>query len=137
MKIIIAPTFSNPRKLRQLKKVLRRNGIDTTIETPEVGNLGRGVFSGLAAIFTGGEGFFSKIGEAIVKYVELKKVDVTMKNGEGEEITISAALPKEEVLSMVNRFFNKKNSRKKTTHSPKTRAEILKRKTAEEKAVIS
>ncbi|MBN2893532.1 MAG: hypothetical protein JXL97_16795 [Bacteroidales bacterium] len=145
MKVIISPTFSNPRKLRQLKRHLSRNGIHTEIETPERGHLGRGIATGLATILAGGDGFFTKIGEAIVKYVELKKVDVTMKNTRGEEITLSAALPKDEIRDMVNEFFGRKiangpKAKNVTKKTPPKKTPVKKtpvKKTTEKKNVIA
>lgn len=129
MKYFIAPTFSTPQNMRSLKRHLRRKGIKTESEAqrPEHGHLGRGIATGLSTILTGGEGFFTKLGEAIVKYVELKKVDVSMKNNKGEEITLSAALPKNEIRAMLNEFFD----RSVTVSKPLNTLEMKQKKTTE------
>ncbi len=137
MKVIFSPKKATPQNMRDLKLLLRKNGIKTIAEVnkPTKGELGRGIASGLAAILAGGDGFFTKIGEAIVKFVELKKVDVSMKNGKGEEITLSAALPKDQVRIMINEFFDRKliEVQKPKNEAKKTDKKIISPKKASTK----
>lgn len=112
MKIIIAPIFSNPKKIRVLKRDLKRSGFLMEKEVPERGELGRGIATGLATILSGGQTVFTKLGDALIKHIENKKVDLVLKNGKGEEITLSATLPKDELRGMMNDFFGRKISTK-------------------------
>lgn len=124
MKIILTPKPTSSENVSNLKKQLRKNGIksEDISTTPINGQLGRGIVGGIAAILTGGSGFFTKLGEAIVKYVELKKVDVSMKNSKGEEITLSSTLPHDQLHNLISGFFEKeikKTPAKKTKKTSK------------------
>ncbi|MBN2663719.1 MAG: hypothetical protein JXR68_08730 [Bacteroidales bacterium] len=124
MKILIEPTKKTANSKKQivdLKNYLQKNGVKTDVVEikPKKGELGRGIASGLATILTGGETIFSRLGEALVKYVEGRRVDLTMKNGRGEELILSAAIPKAEIRSLINEFFERK-----IASNPKTIAEL-------------
>ncbi len=121
MKITITPTVNSQKNLHSLKRHLRRSGIYTEADVKRLpfGHLGRGVVSGLTAFIAGSDGFFTKLGEAIVKYVELKKVDITLKNENGEELCLSAALPKEQIRSVINEFLGKDISATALGSAPK------------------
>lgn len=117
MKILIEPTkktANSKKQLTDLKKYLQKSGVKTDVVEikPKKGELGRGIVSGLSTILTGGETIFSRLGEALVKYVEGRRVDLTMKNGRGEELILSAAIPKDEIRSLINEFFGRKIANK-------------------------
>lgn len=138
MKLTISPAQNSTKTKSQvvdLKKFLQKQGIKTEVieKAPKKGELGRGIVSGLSTILTGGETLFSRLGEALVKYVEGRRVDLTMKNTKGEELVLSAAIPKSEIKSLINEFFqrqisvdtksktrNTRNTAKKTTATKKT-----------------
>lgn len=112
MKIIFEPSHKTTRskeQLQDLKDFLQTNGFKTNVITtkPRKGELGRGIAGGLATILTGGETLFSKLGDALIKYVEGRRTEVTMKNTKGEEITLSASLPRNQIRGLINEFFER------------------------------
>ncbi len=140
MKIILTPKPATPKNISELKKVVRKNGakVEDIITPPKPGEMGGGVIGGIGTILTGGNGFFSKLGEAIVKHVELKRVDISLKNEKGEEMTLSASLPHDQLQRIVDDFFGrsrgipitpKKKTRTKKTPAKKSAKTTTKSKT--------
>jgi len=112
MKIIFEPSHKTTRskeQLQDLKLFLQTNGFKTNVVTtkPRKGELGRGIAGGLATILTGGETLFSKLGDALIKYIEGRRTELTMKNTKGEEIVLSATLPKNQIRGLINEFFER------------------------------
>ncbi len=136
MKLLLEPTKITPnskKQMQDLKKFLQKSGVKTeVIETkPKKGELGRGIATGLATVLTGGETIFTKLGDALVKYVEGRRVDLTMKNNKGEELVLSATIPKAEIRSLIDSFFGRNIANKpikKTT--PAKKKATAKKKTA-------
>jgi len=128
MKLTITPTKKTTNSKKQivdLKNYLQKKGIKiNTIETKsKKGELGGGLLNGVSTVLTGsGDTIFTKLGDALVKYVEGRRVDLTMKNNRGEELILSASIPKSEIRSLINEFFERKIARqpqKKVKKSPK------------------
>ncbi len=94
----------------ELKNVLQSEGItpESEFPTPEEGQMGS-AWTGLAALLTGG--FFGKLGEAIVKWVENYRSDITLKNRFGEEIQISAKMNKKEIRELIDKFLRQTEQR--------------------------
>jgi len=115
-KIIISPKtsgFRQKRVLRDLNIHLRSKGIRTEIgEAPhQKGSLGNGVIRGITAILTGGEGFFTKLGEAVVQYVVNKKTELSIKNDRGQEIALNSTMSHDQIHSIINNFLSSGGSR--------------------------
>ncbi len=120
MKLFIEPknkTNNSKKQVKDLKNYLQKKGFKTEIlkKKTKEGELGRGLVSGISTILTGGETLFSRLGEALVKYVEGRRVDLNIKNTKGEILKLSATIPKQEVRSLINEFLekNKTNTEKK------------------------
>ena len=113
MRIVVSPIFGSPKKLRQLNRTLKQSGFVTTKE-PIRGELGKGVVGGISTLLTGGQTVFTKLGDALIRHIENKKIDLTVKNSKGEELILSAVLPRDELKAMINGFFERDISVKKT-----------------------
>ncbi|MEA3450379.1 MAG: hypothetical protein U9Q83_00585 [Bacteroidota bacterium] len=108
-KIIISPKasgFKQKRVLRDLNIHLKSKGIKTQIgDVPhKKGSLGNGVVRGITAILTGGEGFFTKLGEAVVQYVINKKTELSIKNDRGQEIALNSTMSHDQIHAIINNF---------------------------------
>lgn len=141
MKLIIQPISSSSNlklQVQDLQKYLRRGGFkfDLLETKPGKGELGRGIATGLATILTGGETIFSRLGEALVKYVEGRRVDLTMKNTKGEELVLSAALPKDQIRSLINEFYER-NIAKSPKKTKTERSKNVKKSSSGRKAKTS
>ncbi len=93
--------------LQELRNFLNTQGIKTStaVKEPSEGEMGAGWIAGIAAILSGG--FFGKLGEALVKWVENYRSDLRIKNRFGDEIEISAKMKKEEIINLVEQFLLK------------------------------
>ncbi len=110
-KIIITPKatgIKQKRVLKDLNSYLKNRGIRTEIQSQShgKGKLGGGIFGGIATVLTGGDGFFSKIGEALVQYVVNKKTELSIKNEMGQEIALTSSMTHDQILLIINNFFN-------------------------------
>jgi len=113
--------LGNPKaeQILHLKKFLENQNIDE-LENIEVatskakpGQMGDAVVANtLTAVVGGNEGPFAKLASALVKYIEILKSEISLKNDKGEELVISAKLKKEEVLDLVNKFYDKSRKKK-------------------------
>ena len=114
---------NNPKQLIHLKNYLEKAQIDE-IESVEVerteekaGEMGGGILQGISAILTGGTGPFTKLAEALVKYVEILRSEIILTNKAGEELIINAKLNKKSINELVDKFY-KDRSKKETTEFP-------------------
>ena len=129
MKIIVSPLFASQKDIRQLNRSLKRSGF-STIKEPVRGELGKGLVGGISTLLTGGQTIFTKLGDALIRHIENKKIDLTVKNTKGEELVLSAVLPREELKAMISGFFERDVSSKIVPNRKTTTKKSTKKKTA-------
>jgi len=99
------------KQLIHLKKYLEKAGIpelkDIEISRTETkaGEMGGGVLKGISTLLIGGEGPLTKLAEALVKYVEILRSEIKLKNRNGEELVINAKLNKKSINELVDKFY--------------------------------
>ncbi len=71
----------------------------------KAGEMGAGLIKGISSLLLGGAGPFTKLAEALVKYVEIMRSEVKLKNRNGEELVINAKLNKKSINELVDKFY--------------------------------
>lgn len=86
-----------------------------------------GVLTKLTAFLIGSGGPFTKLAEALVKYVENMRSDIRLVNENGQELVISAKLKKDDLSELIEQFFSeekkaitKSTNKKRTTKKAKS-----------------
>ncbi len=99
------------KQLIHLKKYLEKAGIpelkNIEIARTEAkeGEMGGGILKGISTLLIGGEGPLTKLAEALVKYVEILRSEIKLKNRNGEELVINAKLNKKSINELVDKFY--------------------------------
>lgn len=118
---------TNQKQLNHLKQFLERANIEELQELKvdrteaKEGEMGGGILKGLSTVLIGGEGPLTKLAEALVKYVEILRSDIKLKNRAGEELHITAKMNKKSINELVDKFYaesRKKNAEEKTDEHP-------------------
>ena len=114
---------NNQKQLIHLKSYLEKAQLDD-LESVEVerteakaGEMGVGVLKGISAILLGGSGPFTKLAEALIKYVEILRSELILTNKDGEELIINAKLNKKSINELVDKFYSH-NSKKENSEFP-------------------
>ncbi len=132
---LLGNSRNEQKQLIHLKKYLEKAGIpelkDIEIERTEAkaGEMGGGVLKGISTLLIGGEGPLTKLAEALVKYVEILRSEIKLKNRNGEELVINAKLNKKSINELVDKFYAE--SRKQTNGIPIKKEETKNKKLKE------
>ncbi len=111
IKIEIVGKNSNATQILHLKEFLLKYNVEQVkkleVETKKAkkGEMGDGVVSKLIAFLVGSGGPFTRLAEALVRYVENMRSDIRLVNEKGEELIISAKLNKVQIAELIDQFF--------------------------------
>jgi len=131
------------KQLIHLKKYLEKAGIpelkDIEIERTEAkaGEMGGGVLKGISTLLIGGEGPLTKLAEALVKYVEILRSEIKLKNRNGEELVINAKLNKKSINELVDKFYAESRKQGNEIHVKKEETDKKKLEESEKKKELN